>query len=275
LKLHDDLIQVLIITFFLFLFKVSWNCKEHSQPLLPINFSHPKDYIHDKTRNIESLDLEEAHSRYSLPSPASNNVTNLTFPKIPRVSGQKLLRRNSSTLEIIDLEKLRTEQMESITPDDNEQSDCHVSITKSVHQLPFNNDDDEGVIDDDFLTKNTLSNGTLGTTSSVHNNHSGPLILLQNVPNDLSYETNNAYARATTLSNRGRAKLSLPSLMDYGMHCHTVHEVPSITICQDEEARTSKATRQDVPLDPRFLMPTEVSRLILTRCFTLQLRKLA
>ena len=167
-------------------------------------------------------------------------------------------------MEIIDLEKPRTEQMESVTPGDNEQSDCHVSITKSVHQLPFNYDDDEGVIDDDSLIKNTLSNGRLGATSSVHNNHSGPLTLLHNVPNDLRYKTNNAHVRATTLSNRGRAKFSLPSLMDYGMHCHTVHEVPSITICQDGEARTSKATRQNVPLDPRFLMPTEVSRFLLT-----------
>lgn len=242
-----------------------------SQPSLLIYHQHSTDYtVHKKNRNIESLDLESPNSRYFPPCSVFNST--LTLPNIPSPSGQRLSRQNDHKLEIIDLEKLRVgsvgtkdRQMESIACNDDEQSDCQVSITASVNQLSFDNDNNEGSIADDTdFNKNLLLITRFGTTTgSEHNNNTEPLTVIQNAPIDLRYETNHAHLR--TAMSRDKVKFSLPSL-SRDMRRHTVHEVPRITVCQqDGESRASKAAvQQDLSLDPRFLMPTEVSQGIFT-----------
>ena len=144
-------------------------------------------------------------------------------------------------------------QMESITSNDGQQSDCQVSIANAVNQLSFNNDNDEG----------TLKKNTPLIRRFVNNNHMDSSAVIQKSP---------VYTRVQTPtpSCREKGNFVLPSLMNSEIRNHNVQEVPSITVCQDGESRASKPTQQNLSLDPRFLMPTEVSQCILrSKSFTL------
>ena len=230
------------------------NHKGQNQPSLLVYRSSSRDDICETNGNIESLDLENlhVHSRHFPPCPEFSDTTTLTLPNVPKGSGQRLVTPNNNTLKIIDLDKAKNEtkfvrrkgiQMESITSNEDEQ----VSIANAVNQLSFNDDDDEGT-----LKKNTPLIKRFGTV--VNNNHMDPF------SND---ETVGVRVQTPTSPCREKGHFVLPSLINSEMRHHTVQEVPSITVCQDGESRGSKVTQQDLSLDPRFLMPTEVSQSIL------------
>lgn len=238
--------------------QVRLNHKGQNQPSLLVYRSSSRDGICDTNGNTESSDLANihVHSRHFPPCPEFSDTTTLTLPNVPKESGQRLVTANNNTLKIIDLDKARNEtkfvrrkgiQMESITSNDGEQSDCQVFIANAVNQLSFNNDDDQGT-----LKKNTPLMKRFGKI--VNNNHMDPFT---------NEETAGVRVQTPTLSCREKGHFVLPSLTNSEMRHQTVQEVPSITVCQDGESRASKATQQDLSLDPRFLMPTEVSQCIL------------
>lgn len=245
---------------------VRWNRKVRSQPSLLIHHWHSENYIEDKNRNIESLDLESGHCKYFSSCPGREDTTALTLPKIPTVPGQRSPQANDYSLEVIDLETLSLEstfvgakdkQMESNNSSNDEKSDGQVYITEGVNQLSFNKYGNEEILEDETLKESKLLITRFETTGSVHNGYTDPLTVIQNEPTDLRCETNNTHVQAATPLGRDKAKFSLPSLITCNMRRHADHEVPSITVCQDGESRARKVAHRD--LDPRFLMPTESS----------------
>lgn len=238
------------------------------------------DDIPDNNQQIEWLDLESARSCYFLPQhfPTKDKNTTLILPKIPRQTSQRCPRTTENRLEVIDLEYCRIEtgfmrkdtRMESINSTDDDKSDCQVSILEGVNQLSLNhhnNNDDKGFPNDEF-SKNAYFLKLRGSTGP-DDNSMDQLTIIETTPKDLRHGTTSNHNRADTPSNRDKGKFSLPALMNTDGRRHTVHEVPSITVCQDGETRVSKDAErfrdsEDSDFDPRFLMPTEVRIIIWT-----------
>ena len=241
--------------------------------LLPLR-PPSKDNTCDKNGDIDSLDLTRplGDSRFTVPPcPGYKDVTGLTLPKIPKVYGGRSSRENNIKVEIIDLENLKTETnfetrqfslMESNTRMKGEQA----TIAESVNLLRIKDDNRGRDFDEDYFKKDKPMMTTYGTKGSLNNNLRDPLTSFQNAPVDLKYQTNKCNPRVQTPTPpcRDRAKISLPSTRNCDKGSEPVHEVPSITVFPDEaDTRTNKVTQHTLSLDPRFLMPTEVSQIIL------------
>lgn len=241
--------------------------------LLPLR-PPSKDNISNKNGDIDTLDLTRplGDSRYTVPPcPGYKDATGLTLPKIPKVYGGRLPREDNNKVEIIDLENLKTETefetrkvalMESSTRMKGEQP----AITEGVNLLRIKDDNRGRRFDEDSFKKDKPLMTTFGTRGSLNNNQRDPLTSFQNTPMDLTYQTNkcNPRIQTPTAPCRDRTKTLLPSTRNCDKRSESVHEVPSITVCPDgADTRASKVTQQTLSLDPRFLMPTEVSQIIL------------
>ena len=252
--------------------QVVWTgCRRKSVPFLITDQRLSTDDIHDSNQHfsIEWLDLESSRACYLPPQhfPIEDKNTALILPNIPRQASQRWPRKTENKLEVIDLEHYRIEtefrrkdtRMESTNSTDDDKSDFQVSITEGVNQLSFNhhnNNDDEGFPDDEFSKSALFFKQRTSTCSE--DNSMDQLKIIETAPKDLRHETTSNHVRADTPSNRDKGKFSLPPLMNTDGRRHTVHEVPSITVCQDADTRRSKNAEKDSVFDPRFLMPTEV-----------------
>lgn len=261
---------------------ISVFCFQHSQVVwtggrrnsVPFSIKQPLsiDDNHDNNQQVEWLDLESSRSFYFLPrhTPTNDKNTTLILPKIPRQASQKCPRTTENRLDVIDLEYCRIEtefmrkdtRMETIKSTDDDKSDCQVSIIEGVNQLSLNhhnNNDDKRFPDD----KSAFFLKLRGSTGSGDNSMD-QLTIIETTPKDLRHGTTSNNNRADTPSNRDKGMFSLPVLMNTDGRRHTVHDVPSITVCQEGETRVSKDVESDSDFDPRFLMPTEVRTIIWT-----------
>ena len=241
--------------------------RRKSVPPLSINRT---DDIRDNNHHIEWLDLDSSRVCYFPPQNCTikNKSTGLILPEIPRQAAQKCPGATKNRLEVIDLEyKLETEfmkkdtRMESVNNPMDNKCDCQVSITEDVNRLSFDqhNNNDEEELTDDHFSKSALITKWRGSTGSVNNNRDQ--LITETTTHDLRYETITNYVRADTQPGREKGKLSLPPLKNNDGRRHTIHEVPSITVCpQDGEIRVGMDVEDS--FDPRFLMPTEVSFLV-------------
>ncbi|XP_020632569.1 uncharacterized protein LOC110069387 [Orbicella faveolata] len=246
--------------------------RRKSVPSLSINHQLRTDGIRDNNHHIEWLDLDSSRVCYFPPQnfTAKDKSTALILPEIPSQATQKYPRSTKNRLEVIDLEyKVETELMKKDTrmesannPMDDDKCDCQVSITEGVNLLSFNqhNNNDEEELTDDHFSKSALITKWRGSTGSVDNNRD-QLTITETTTNDMRYETITNHVRADTQPSREKGKFSLPPLKNNEGRRHTVHEVPSITVCQDGEIRVGKDAEDSI-FDPRFLMPTEVSLVI-------------
>ena len=246
--------------------------RRKSVPSLSINHQLRTDGIHDNHHHIEWLDLDSSRVCYFPPQnfTTKDKSTTLLLPEIPSQATQKCPRSTKKRLEVIDLEyKVETEFMKKDTrmepvnnPMDDDKCDCQVSMTEGVNLLSFNqqNNNDEEELTDDQFSKSVLITKWRGSTGSVDNNRD-QITITETTTNDLRYETITNHVRADTQPSREKGKFSLPPLKNNEVRRHTVHEVPSITVCQDGEIRVGKDS-EDSMFDPRFLMPTEVSLVV-------------
>ena len=247
--------------------------RRKSVPSISINHQHRTDDIRDNNHHIEWLDLDSSRVCNFPPQnfTTKDKSSALILPEIPTKATQKCPRSTKKRLELIDLEyKVETEfirkdtSMESVLNNsmDDDKCDCQVSITEGVNLLSFNqhNNNDEEELTDDHFSKSALITKWRGSTGSVDNN-SDQLTITETTTNDLRYETITNHVRVDTQRSREKGKLSLPPLKNNEGRRHTVHEVPSIKVCQDNEIRVGKDAEDSV-FDPRFLMPTEVSFII-------------
>lgn len=142
---------------------------------------------------------------------------------------------------------------------DADKSGCELSITEQFNQLSSDNNKDEGEFPDcDEFRKNELCKKRCESTGS-RNSNTHQLTIIQNTLKDTRYEATSNRVRVDTPEKRDKEKFSLSPLVHIDGRRHTVHEVPSITVCHDVETRASMETGQNSLFDPRFLMPTEVS----------------
>lgn len=241
--------------------------RRKSVPPLSINHQLRTDDIHDNNHHIEWLDLDSSRVCYIPPQNCTtkNKSTGLILPEIPSQGTRKCPGSTKNRLEVIDLEyKVEAEfmkkdtRMESVNnPMDDDKCDCQVSITEGVNLLSFNqhNNNDEVELTDDHFSKSALITKWRGSTGSVNNNRDQ--LTITETTNDLRYETITYHVRADTQPSRDKGKFLLPPLKNNEGRRHTVHEVPSITVCQDGEIRVGKDAEDS--FDPRFLMPTESS----------------
>lgn len=219
----------------------------------------------DNNQHIEWLDLESSRACDFPPQHflTKDKNTTLTLPKIPSQPNQKCPRTTENSLEVIDLEyKIETEfmrndtRMESISSTDDDKSDCQMSITEGINELALNyhnNNDEDGFSNDEFskcaifLKRRSKDNSKTA---------------IETTPKDLMHEATRNHVRADTPHNQDKAKFTLPPLKITDGRRHTVHEVPSITVCQEGETREGKDAERSSVFDPRFLMPTEVRTII-------------
>ena len=246
--------------------------RRKSVPSISINHQLRTDDVRDNNHHIEWLDLDSSRVCYF----RSQNITikdkspGIILPEIPSQATQKCSRSAKNRLEVIDLEnKVQSEfmkkdtRMESVSnPIDDDKCGCRVSITEGVNLLSFNqhNNIDEEELTDDHFSKSALITRCRGSTGSVDNN-GNQLKIIETTTNDLRYETIANHVRADTLQSRENGRFSLPPLKNNDGRRHTVHAVPSITVCQESEIRVGKDAEDSI-FDPRFLMPTEVSLII-------------
>jgi len=252
--------------------QVVWTrLRRKSAPSLSINHQLRTDGIHENNHHTEWLDLDSSRVCYFPPQDFTikDKSPALVLPEIASQATQKCPGGTKKGLEVIDLEyTVETEfmkkntRMEPVNTMDDDKCDCQVSITEGVNRLPFNqhnNNDDEELTDDHF-SKSALITKWRGSTGSVDNNRD-QLTITETTTNDLRYETIINHVRADTQPSMERGKFSLPPLKNNEGRRHSIHEVPSITVCQDGEIRVCKHA-EDSMFDPRFLMPTEVSLVV-------------
>ena len=237
-----------------------------------INHQLWTDDIRDNNHHIEWLDLGSSRGCYFPPQNITikDKSTALILPKITSLETQKCPRSIKNRLEVINLEyKVESEfmkkdtRMESVNnPIDDDKCDCQMSITEGVNRLSFNQHNNiyEDELTDDHFSKSALITKWHGSTGSVDNNRD-QFTITETTTNDLRHETIANHVRADKQPGREKGKYSLPLLRNNDGRRHTVHEVPSITVCQDGETWVGKDAENSI-FDPRFLMPTEVSLIL-------------
>lgn len=237
-----------------------------------INHQLWTDDIRDNNHHIEWLDLDSSRGCYFPPQNITikDKSTALILPKITSLETQKCPRSIKNRLEVINLEyKVESEfmkkdtRMESVNnPIDDDKCDCQMSITEGVNRLSFNQHNNiyEDELTDDHFSKSALITKWHESTGSVDNNRD-QFTITETTTNDLRHETIANHVRADKQPGREKGKYSLPLLRNNDGRRHTVHEVPSITVCQDGETWVGKDAENSI-FDPRFLMPTEVSLIL-------------
>ena len=96
------------------------------------------------------------------------------------------------------------------------------------------------------------------TGTPVNNNNRDPFLVHKNGKTDVRFHQNNFLVDTQASSCFDEEKVTLPSLTVSDMRSNAALEVPRITVFKGEETRASESTQQELSLDPRFLMPTEV-----------------
>ena len=222
------------------------------------NPHHPTRDILDKNRNVDYLNLETPylHSRGRPLYLSQNKATTLTLPKIEEVCRNRIPNHFHKLAVGAKLEKAGKDlRMESMTPHGDEEFDFQVSITESVDHLCIHDDKECGILQDNSFKKDRHFMKRIGTP--VNNNKKDPFLVHKNGTTDVRFHQNNLLVD-TQASCFDKEKVTLPSLRVSDMRSNAPLEVPRITVCKGEETRASEATQQELSLDPRFLMPTEV-----------------
>lgn len=211
----------------------------------------------DNNQHIEWLDFPPQHFL------TKDKNTTLILPKITSKPSQKCPRTTENSLEVIDLEyRIETEfmrndtRMESISSTDDDKSESQKCIKEGINELALNyhnNNDEDGFSDDEFSKCALFLKRRSGDNSNT---------FIETTPKDFMHETTRNHVRADTPYDQDKAKFTLPPLKSTDGRRHTVHEVPSITVCQEGETRVGKDVDRSSVFDPRFLMPTEVRTII-------------
>ena len=177
----------------------------------------------------------------------------MTLPKISELSVTRLPSGFQNIQVGVEFEKHgKDSRMESTTPTLDEEFDCRLSLTESVS----NDDKERRIIPEISFKKDRRFLKRVG--KPLNNNDFDPFVAYKSGSTDFRYQQDNCLVDTQAPSCCEKEKLALPTLRSCDTSSSVTREVPSITVCEDEESSVSKAKQQELSLDPRFLMPTEV-----------------
>lgn len=233
-----------------------WNRKGQNRPPLH-NFQPPPRDIFNNSRNIQYLNLETPYIPSSAPGicfSQNSTRTALTLPKISELSVTRLPSGFQNIQVGVEFEKHgKDSRMESTAPTLDEEFDCRLSVTESVS----NDDKERRIIPEISFKKDKRFLKRVG--KPLNNNDFDPFVAYKSGSTDFRYQQDNCLVDTQAPSCCEKEKLALPTLRSCDTSSSVTREVPSITVCEDEESSVSKAKQQELSLDPRFLMPTEAS----------------